>query len=68
MITKIGLVAFGSALGGLSRWGVTVGSARLADSTSALPAASARTWSKSTGSTLAAILFSVHDGGYACVG
>ena len=29
MMTKIGLVALGSALGGLSRWGVTVGSARL---------------------------------------
>lgn len=29
MLTQIGLVAFGSALGGLARWGVTVGSARL---------------------------------------
>jgi CrcB protein len=28
-LTKIGLVALGSALGGLSRWGVTVGTARL---------------------------------------
>ncbi|MHB0958491.1 MAG: fluoride efflux transporter FluC [Pirellulaceae bacterium] len=28
VLTKIGLVAFGSALGGLSRWGVTVGVAR----------------------------------------
>ncbi|MHB1032258.1 MAG: fluoride efflux transporter FluC [Pirellulaceae bacterium] len=29
LLTKIGLVAFGSALGGLSRWGMTVGAARL---------------------------------------
>lgn len=29
MITQIGLVAFGSALGGLARWGVAVGAARL---------------------------------------
>jgi fluoride exporter len=29
VLTKIVLVAFGSALGGLARWGVTVGSARL---------------------------------------
>jgi CrcB protein len=29
VLTKIGLVAFGSALGGISRWGVTVGAARL---------------------------------------
>lgn len=29
LLTKIGLVAFGSALGGLARWGVTVGAARV---------------------------------------
>jgi CrcB protein len=29
VLSQIGLVAFGSALGGLARWGVTVGSARL---------------------------------------
>jgi CrcB protein len=29
VLIQIGLVAFGSALGGLARWGVTVGSARL---------------------------------------
>jgi fluoride exporter len=29
LLTKIGLVAFGSALGGLARWGVTVGTARV---------------------------------------
>jgi CrcB protein len=29
VLTQIGLVAFGSALGGLARWGVTVGAARL---------------------------------------
>jgi len=29
LLTKIGLVALGSALGGLSRWGMTVGAARL---------------------------------------
>jgi CrcB protein len=33
LLTKIGLVALGSALGGLSRWGVTVGSARLLGTT-----------------------------------
>ena len=29
VLTQVGLVAFGSALGGLARWGVAVGAARL---------------------------------------
>jgi CrcB protein len=29
LLTKIGLVALGSALGGLARWGMTVGAARV---------------------------------------
>jgi CrcB protein len=29
VLSKVGLVAFGSALGGLSRWGLTIGGARL---------------------------------------
>jgi fluoride exporter len=29
LLTQIGLVAFGSALGGLARWGITTGAARL---------------------------------------
>jgi CrcB protein len=33
MLTKISLVAVGSALGGLARWGLTVGAARLVGAT-----------------------------------